>query len=342
VQFVALGGVNGGAVSVEAGGQLAVIESVFARNVASGLGGAISMNSSASNTLTVEGTLFDSNVGGTEGGAINQVAGTLAVTNSTFFGNSLTSTATSAKGGAINVGGLANPSNATLKYLTMAKNSAGPSGSANGRGGAINIANAATGVLTLATSLVVDNAAATGANIADMGEITNGGYNIVGFNGISGMVSTAGNTLYNFTSGTSTTATTVSVADVVETALAENGGVTASLRLPAESYARNRIPNLHTECSSATAVGSDQRGKARPDDSEEDCDVGAYEREQSSDCSDNNKEEGYSIGFYPGSNTVCFGSGSIVAGSAVHPFYLLLLVMVGLFGARQRIARLRR
>ena len=335
-QVIAVKGAVGGAVAVTNGGRFEADTVTFLRNQSTGAGGAIASTGSAANHVMVHNSLLDANIAGTHGGAIHHVAGKMTVLNSTFHGNRLA--ASTGKGGAINLGALVHPDAAAIKYVTMVNNRAGTLELAGGRGGAISIDSGAgvTGVVTLANSLVLDNQAATGANIADMDKISDAGYNIVGFNGVSGMVYGAGNTTYEFV-GTSSTAPTVLLSDLLETSLAANGGATANLRLKEGSYARDRIPNIHPDCAVTNAIKRDQRGYVRPDQLGSYCDVGALEYDVSMDqCKDSNREAGFFAGFYPQTNTLCYGGSSLSLSGSIHPFFLVMLALLGVASGFRR------
>lgn len=329
VQFIALAGNTGGAVSVEAGGKFTAADTSFIRNASTtGVGGAVSVNNNNTNVLSISNSLFDSNTAATDGGAINHPFGYMTLINSTFFGNATNNT--SGKGGAINFGSIDSPSNAIIKYATFVNNSAGTT---TGRGGAISIDNAGvTGQVNLFGTLVLNNTAFAGNNIAGMNNINDDGYNIVGYNGSSGMVNN--NDVYEFV-GTSSTAPSSFMDDILEVTLANNGGLTANLMLKADSYAQDRIPNTHVNCVSGTAVGVDQRSQSRPALVSENCDVGAYELEPLVSCADVSREKGYSLGFYPKSNVVCVGGSSLLSAGTVHPFYLVMLIVLGVLRVRK-------
>ena len=328
VQFVALKGTKGAAVAVANGGQLLSTNGTFLRNQSTQAGGAINSSGNNQNKVTVLNALFDSNIAGTDGGAISHESGYLQVLNSTFYANSLSDT--TGDGGAINFGGLASPGTADIKYATFKSNRAGTEAASNGRGGAISIlaGAAATGVVQLSNSLIVENFAAAGANIAGMDNIIDNGYNIVGYNGISGMVSGAGNATFEF-EGTSVTAPTVLVEDILYTSPALNNGATASLKLTADSYARDMIPNIHADCGAEDAVGEDQRGFSRPEIEGYACDVGAIEMIDESACADPDREQGTYIGVYPVARTFCAGNSSLVLSGHIGVAGLLLIMLSG-------------
>ena len=120
--------------------------------------------------------------------------------------------------------------------------------------------------------------------------------------------------------------------------MANNGGPTANLALKSDGDATNRIPNAHLDCKSVKAVGVDQRGMVRPQESAEGCDVGAYEIEDAESCEDENRQEGgLFAAVYPGAGAACLNGGSLSLGGAINPvglFMLLMLAISGLFRSR--------
>jgi predicted outer membrane repeat protein len=328
-QFIFNKGAAGGAISVTNGGKVLAVDTVFLKNESTGAGGAISSTGSSSNVIQLQNDIFESNIAGTNGGAISNGVGRIWVLNNTFFGNSLVST--TGKGGAIDLASLVYPGSASIKYSTFVKNIAGTAAAPNGRGGAIHVNTAANAVVTLANSLVVDNSAAAAANIADMAKVTDSGYNIVGFNGISGMVSGTGAVdNFEFTT-TSVTAPTVFVEDILDVVLANNGGYTGTLKLKENSYARDKIPGIHADCDNTMSVGKDQRGYVRPDKNGGYCDIGAMELDNLDPCKDPNREQGFFMSYYPSSKTACLANGGLsLSAGVIHPFYFVLLAIIGL------------
>ena len=175
----------------------------------------------------------------------------MAVAGSTFAGNSAGS---GYGGGAIFVYG----SGTTLAvgYSTFAGNYAAGGGAAIGNGGG----GAEGGTVTLTATLLNWNrvAGATVNCFAESGATTlDGGYNLENADSCGlGASSFAGT-------------------DPGELTLADNGGGTQTMALPASSPALDRIPAGAAGCGTTTAA--DQRGVARPQGTG--CDVGAYERE---------------------------------------------------------------
>lgn len=326
-QFIANKGANGGAIAVSNAGQLSVGNVTFIANEATTKGGAIVSSGNASNKLNIRSSVFDSNSAASSGGAVSHTSGILSVVNSTFFANQVSAAA--GNGGALDLGSLANPGQASIKYSTLVNNAAG----GNGRGGAIFIATGATaGITTLANTLVLNNTAQTGSNIADMSKIIDAGYNIVGFGGAAGTV-TGASSPYSFT-GTSTTAAESVLENIVEPTLLNNGGLTATIAIVPQSIARDRIPAIHTDCGVSSDVKKDQRGRARPDAGSTTCDVGAYEFAGTDTCDDRTSDNGFFVDFYPESGNIC-GKGFVVSGK-IHYMMLLLLSIAGLVRLRYR------
>jgi len=272
IHFLSNNGSQGTAIMLENGSKVDVKASIFTGNEASNIGGAIASDNNVENSLTVQASSFVSNKAVNAGGAIAHRGGKLAVVNSTFVANQ--ATASNATGGAIDLGNLVSPSSAGINYTTLMGNAAG---SSSGKGGAIYIGSgAAVGVLRLANTLILNNSANTAGNIADMNKVIDAGFNIVGFNNVSGAVAGASN--YQFT-GTSITSSDVELDSIIEPTVKNNGGFTPTLALTLNSVARDRIPAAHLDCGTTGTVKKDQRGLNRPDAASGNCDIGAFESE---------------------------------------------------------------
>lgn len=236
-------------------------------------GGAISVGASVgTTTVTASRNSFVSNTG-TVGGGINFAGGNgnqLVLDNSTFFDNRSTSSA-----GAIN---LNNGADANVSHITVLQNVAATNG------GGIRVENTGS-VLTIKNSLLIDNTGADGANISHVAShiYSDGGYNIIGFNGISGLKT--GGTNNETPASPSKVAVAATVAAILTPTLSDYSGLHISIPLTATSEARDLIPNGTNGC--VTGVGYDERGFERPDmidvtDPEQagdvrKCDVGAFE-----------------------------------------------------------------
>ncbi|MBL8951222.1 MAG: CSLREA domain-containing protein [Myxococcaceae bacterium] len=236
----------GGAIAVEGGGSTRVIDSTFTANRGgSGLGlgllnhgGAIAASQSP---LVVTGCTFSANEAQL-GGGIFIVVSTLTVVNSTFVGN-----VASLRGGGI--------SSASATTQVSSSTLLGNVGGA--------VAPQGNGTLEVKSSIVIGNrnAASTGDRDCEVE---------------AGPVTSAGHNVFGASTGCTATTTDVSVATaaastVVSQALANNGGPTQTLLLPAMSPAVDR-----GDCTALSGVrlATDQRGRARPPVA---CDVGAVE-----------------------------------------------------------------
>jgi CSLREA domain-containing protein len=149
---------EGGAIYIGNGGTSpSITDSYFKSNSATGDGGAV--RNIEPDTLTIDGSTFESNSGG-RGGALASYDGTATIKNSTFSGNIGT-----AEGGGIRSGS----STVSLHYSTFYNNSAGNSSA----GGAI-LGNS---VATLGT-IFSGNTSNAAANACGWSTITSSGYNV--------------------------------------------------------------------------------------------------------------------------------------------------------------------
>ena len=218
----------GGVISVHNGGSSAELEfSAFRSNEVEadtygwnqGSGGAIF----SLGKLVVKSSLFESNSSATgQGGAIHSEDGTQHIENSTFVNNTALG-----NGGAVNIAG---GSGNQILYSTFTNNTSQASG------GAINL-SAGTGFLA---NIIMGNTATTaGANINNIGSnASDEGFNLIGYNSVTGI-----NGGFITASSATTPAPVAAIDEVMEAALADNGGAIESLRLKADSAARNIIPN---------------------------------------------------------------------------------------------------
>src|ERR1700730_14736243 len=245
---------QGGAILLKTGAQLTTTEVKFSGNVATAGGGAI--YGQAGTTLKVTADTFSNNdSGGTAGGGGILSLGTTAVERSTFTGNS------GDMGGAIMVGtpaialGSLSVVNSTFTgntaasfgnaiknfstaFVTSSTLSDNPSSTGDG-------SISSTGTFTLQNSIVADG---TPNNCSAAGPITDGGHNI---------------------SWPDTSCPGLNV-DPNLGPLANNGGPTQTLALPAGSPAVDGVPATGASC-----FPTDQRGVTRPQGPN--CDVGAFE-----------------------------------------------------------------
>ncbi len=135
-----------------------------------------------------------------------------------------------------------------------------------------------TATLSLSHSIIAGNKMDGGENnivLLDTAILLDGGYNIIGASAISGYYTFNGGQTFTqvFNSGSSFTATQ-SLAEIISTTLADNGGWNKSLMPVVNSQVINAIPIAN--CSLAT----DQRGYTRPYNAtipSPACDIGAVE-----------------------------------------------------------------
>jgi hypothetical protein len=219
-------------------GTLTVTNSTFRANTGRE-GGAI-FNSG---TLEVTNSTFDANIAAL-GGAIWHVVGTATVTNSTFHANLATLRTDEGGGGGIYNRGFG--SVLTVVNSTFTANQ-GRSGSGQGGGGIHN-----SGTLHLTNTILWNN-----TNHLGVGDDCTG-------NALSTNVT---NLIGIGTGGCGTGAVTT---NPLLGSLADNGGPTQTMAIPADSPAFNTGTN--TGCPT-----TDQRGAQRAGDVEDPCDIGAYE-----------------------------------------------------------------
>jgi hypothetical protein len=233
---------SGGAIQLNTPSTLTVTESTFSGNTATGDGGAIKLN--GPERLTVTGSTFNGNTASGGGGALQLNGGdgaAVALTNSTFTGNSATRT----RGGAIQFN---SPMKAQLLNLTINGNSAGRVG------GGINLNFNPSNGVTVKNSIISANAAPTGTNCYFAAhELRSLGHNL------------------ELGSSCGFTAVGDKNAHPTLGALASNGGPTQTEALQPGSVAIDAVPKA------ACPTTTDQRGFPRPDHGESVCDIGAYE-----------------------------------------------------------------
>ncbi|HEY8515983.1 MAG TPA: choice-of-anchor Q domain-containing protein [Candidatus Binatia bacterium] len=207
----------------------------------------------------------------TNGGGIDNVEGSVEITDSTLAANTASSS-----GGAIfnsgtvtavnstisgntaggSGGGILNRAQGTvaLNNVTIASNRAGSGGDAKGGG----IANDGTGAVTVANSIIAANTAANGADCA--GVLTSQGYNLLQSDaGCSIAGDTAGNVIGK---------------DAQLAVLADNDGPTRTQAPAATSPAIDGGNPGKPTGRDGTCAPADQRGKSREAGR---CDIGAYE-----------------------------------------------------------------
>jgi len=276
-------------------GKLIVTSSSFAKNMVSGsgsLGGGISNSGSVvvtasifaynssidtgangysagggidnGNKLTVINSTFEYNIAKANeviGGAIeNETKSSLAVADSTFAYNSATGTGSDSYSSG---GGIDNHGNSVvMRFSTIYDNAAGEGG------GIWTYPNQNTW-LNLGTSIIAANSATVGADIS--GALTSNGYNLIGnLAGARGLDSSRDRQV-------------VLTALKINPTLARNGGPTPTLALLPRSLAIDAVPGQFCSVTLTDALGhtavitKDQRGDSRPDQAENECDIGAYE-----------------------------------------------------------------
>lgn len=239
-------GFNGGGGLYNNGGTVSISNDTFANNSAgngSDGGGLANM----SGTVSISNSTFTSNSAGfggptgLGGGLFN--ASAMNITNSTIVNNR-----------AVAGGGLFNSGTLSITNSTIASNVASFQGFAGGldNSGFNNVA----GTVKISNSIVANNSNAASKSTGDCnGSFSDQGYNL------------SSDSSCGFTASTSQQNTDPKLDP---NGLQNNGGPTQTLALQQGSPAIDQIPV-------ASCPPTDQRGIARPDDSEPSCDIGAYE-----------------------------------------------------------------
>lgn len=235
---------------------------------ANGPGGGLSFENNG--TLTLSNTTFSGNTAaGDRGGGIFFETGVAFITNCTFFDNTSAGTGTDDGGG----GGVDNATGSmTIINSTFVKNTVTTAGSI---GAAIRGATGGTDSLKIKNTLFVDNDVA-GAN-------QNCGFKAGANNPVSqgyNLSNDASCTAKFFTDATDQNGVAGSI---VALALADNGGPTPTLLPTDGGPAIDAIPSASCTDKNGAALTEDQRGSARPEDSDGDgtaaCEIGAVEIE---------------------------------------------------------------
>ncbi len=243
---------DGGGISVGLVNSLIILNSTIVDNTAAGDGGGIYV--SGGGRLTLTNSTIDSNTATTDGGGMFMAGGQVSVLGSTFSGNLATH-----GGGLSNGNGSGTPTPAggvlAIRSSTITAN--------RGTGGGGGVAHGGSGGnrTTLANSIVA-------GNTSNDCSLPSGGSSSLGHN-LGGCASL-------FTAGGDVIVQPTQVfTEVLEQALADNGGPTPTHALIARGRAADR-----GYCPGETA---DQRGIGRPVDDPampnalDGCDIGAYE-----------------------------------------------------------------
>jgi hypothetical protein len=254
----------GGGIANNYKGTLIVTASTFASNLASGVQDALGGGIYNEGKLTVTQSTFSHNSSissnSNSGGGGIATIGPLTAINSTFFDNSAVGKQAS-YGGGIFYQGVKGFSD-TIRFCTLYKN-------ASRAGGGIFLTTKGNSQITLSSNIIAANSASAGPDIE--GALISGGYNLI----------------ENATGATGLNATTdkqVTLLDLqIFTTLGNNGGLTQTLSLLHSSIAIDAVPlqacsiTITDTSGQSMTINTDQRGQARPDGSENACDVGAYE-----------------------------------------------------------------
>jgi hypothetical protein len=249
-EFVGITGTGpfGQGISMAGRGMLRVSDSTFTRNTTGiGLTGNGPLQGSAT---VISSTFADNDAGNRDGGGIENVGWTLAVTNSTFVGNSA-----GAGGGIENAGGTLTVVNSTF------------SGNSGQVGGAINnIIEDGAGLMTVTNSIF-------SSNLGDScsGLITDGGHNLD--DGTTCGFSVAKGSLVNTSP------------QLDPAGLQFNGGPTQTVALctavdmPPDCTGASPAIDAGDDsiCAAAPVNNRDQRGFVRPGSGHTHCSIGAYE-----------------------------------------------------------------
>jgi fibronectin-binding autotransporter adhesin len=242
--------------------KLTVTQSTFSNNSASSsgsksFGGGI--ENTDTGTLMVTSSAFSANTAsgkqGSLGGSIVN-GGKLTVTTSTISNNS----ANSYGGGILSFG--TKGSFAIIRFSTIY-------GNKSNAGGGIWVDPTGSSHMTISSSIIAANSAHDGPDIS--GALISDGYNLI--------ENVAGSKGLNATTDKQVTLTELGVSPT----LGNNGRPTQTLALLQGSKAIDAVPLqacsiIITDTSGHNVtITTDQRGDARPDGSENACDIGAYE-----------------------------------------------------------------
>lgn len=244
---------NGGAIYVDSGDTLAVMESLFTGNNTTSEGGAIF--SSGGSVVTIDNSTFTDNSTAARGGAILVRNASIKVSNSTFTGNT-----SGANGGAILV---ATNATATVTNSTLSGNSAVSGGAImNDNGGTLNLNNS-----ILANST-------TGTDCYD-----NGGLALNFSAGTSNLIETDAVA----TNACGTAGTNYISVDPLLGPLQDNGGSIETMALLSGSSAINAGDNASAVDANSNPLTTDARGVGFPRIVNGTVDLGAWESQQTTE-----------------------------------------------------------
>ncbi|MBL9156129.1 MAG: cadherin-like domain-containing protein [Verrucomicrobiales bacterium] len=238
----------GAAISFRFGNRLVIEGCRIADNISDSWAGAINKYDG---DLEIRDCTFSGNVAnspGTGGGAIFNQFGDLVIVNSTFSGNSAPN-ATPGNGGG---GAIHSRGSLVLSHSTVTGNRVG----AGADGGGIDV----WGNETITHSIIAGNFVGTGTTPSDIGtfgnQIETSTHNLVGDAGTSGGITdgTGGNLVGNAGTGTR------DIATVLDTTLADNGGLTPTHKLVVGSPAIDAGSTSFNANAFTPALANDQRG----------------------------------------------------------------------------------
>jgi CSLREA domain-containing protein len=244
--FPVVGSAYGGAIYNAAGASLEVENSLFNQNLAAGGSG------SMFGGFAYGGAVSDSTTPGDSG--IMSFTNTTFSSNTVLAGNGSASFPSNAYGGAIYAFSIYT----TLDYVTIINNAAAGALGVNSAGGGIYSGAGMTGGPVVQGSLVANNTAGSGPDIAQ--SIESMDYNLI--SNASGAI--LGGTIEN---------SLINITPLLDTTLKDNGGLTMTHALPENSHA--------VDMGGSNCPPTDARGVTRPKDGDGDgeavCDIGAFE-----------------------------------------------------------------
>ena len=202
-------------------------------------------------SATVTNSTITGNASSGQGGGLENQSGTLYLINSTVSGNTAVGQA----------GGIDNLNNGVVTVINSTI-----TGNTGSHGGGIYTYNATT---TIQSSIVSGNTATTEGNEIHGSGNSAGHYNIFGHAGETSMAAF----YYFMPTSTDVNATSnngnIALTAIIETGIANNGGLTPTHALVADS------PAINKDSTCSTGLSTDQRGYLRPAGTG--CDSGSYE-----------------------------------------------------------------